>query len=162
MSNSGAKDIAVPGSTPQGKTAPTPVNTPLNTAPISQGEHPTSLLVCRVAHFYIGLSRPTIPDTIDESMSGDEDVEEGPPDAAAQAIFNLVHGACLIPDGRWHSLRWRNNQTLVVRLAPCPQVVSQASLVAPPAMSRTCPPRPSVALRLSRVSRLTTLSLRIR
>ncbi|KAF8607282.1 NAP-domain-containing protein [Ceratobasidium sp. AG-I] len=75
MSNSGAKDIAVPGNTSHGKTAPTPVNTPLNNAPISQG-----------------LSRPTIPDTIDESMSGDEDVEESAADPTAQAIFNLVHG----------------------------------------------------------------------
>lgn len=113
MSNSGAKDIAVPGSTPQGKSAPTPVNTPLNTAPISQGEYLTALLVCISANFYLGLSRPTIPDTIDESMSGDEDVEEGAADPTAQAIFNLVHGACLIPDGRWHSLRWRITQTLV-------------------------------------------------
>lgn len=75
MSNSGARNIAAAGGTPQGKTAPTPVNTPLNTAPISQG-----------------LSRPTIPDTIDENLSDDEDVEESAPDPTAQAIFNLVHG----------------------------------------------------------------------
>ncbi|KAG9088808.1 hypothetical protein FRC06_001833 [Ceratobasidium sp. 370] len=75
MSNSGARDIAGAGSTSHGKIAPTPVNTPLNTAPISQG-----------------LSRPTVPDTIDEDKSDDDDVEEGQPDKAAQAIFNLVQG----------------------------------------------------------------------
>jgi len=75
MSNSGARDIAGAGSTPHGKVAPTPVNTPLNTAPISQG-----------------LSRPTVPDTIDEDKSDDDDIEEEQPDLAAQAIFNLVQG----------------------------------------------------------------------
>ncbi|KAG8706933.1 hypothetical protein FRC08_000786 [Ceratobasidium sp. 394] len=75
MSNSGARDIGGAGATPQGKLAPTPVNTPLNTAPISQG-----------------LSRPTVPDTIDEDMADADDIEEEQPDKAAQAIFNLVQG----------------------------------------------------------------------
>ncbi|KAG8738336.1 hypothetical protein FRC10_006979 [Ceratobasidium sp. 414] len=75
MSNSGARNIAGAGSTPHGKAAPTPVNTPLNTAPISQG-----------------FSRPTVPDTIEEDKSDDEDMEEVQPDQAAQAIFNLVQG----------------------------------------------------------------------
>ncbi|QRV98922.1 Nucleosome assembly protein (NAP) [Ceratobasidium sp. AG-Ba] len=75
MSNSGARDISGAGGTPQGKIAPTPVNTPLNSAPIQ------------------GLSRPTIPDTIDEDrMDEDDDVEEGKADPTAQAIFNLVQG----------------------------------------------------------------------
>ncbi|KAG8712875.1 hypothetical protein FRC11_013943, partial [Ceratobasidium sp. 423] len=75
MSNSGARDIAGAGSTPQSKTAPTPVNTPLNTAPISQG-----------------LSRPTVPETIDEDMDMADDLEEGAADPTAQAIYNLVSG----------------------------------------------------------------------
>ncbi|CAE6406116.1 hypothetical protein ACGC1H_006310 [Rhizoctonia solani] len=74
MANSGARDIAGSGSG-QGKTAPTPVNTPLNNAPISQG-----------------LSRPTVPDTIDEDADADDDVEEGAADPTAQAIYNLVSG----------------------------------------------------------------------
>jgi hypothetical protein len=42
----------------------------------------------------VGLSRPTVPDTIDEDKSDEDDVEESAPDPTAQAIFNLVHGAC--------------------------------------------------------------------
>ncbi|KDN46576.1 hypothetical protein RSAG8_04229, partial [Rhizoctonia solani AG-8 WAC10335] len=75
MPNSGARNIAGGGSTGQGKTAPTPVNTPLNAAPISQG-----------------LSRPTVPDTIDEDADMDDDLEEGAADPTAQAIYNLVSG----------------------------------------------------------------------
>ncbi|KEP55075.1 putative nucleosome assembly protein Nap1 [Rhizoctonia solani 123E] len=75
MSNSGARDIAGSGSSGQGKTAPTPVNTPLSNAPISQG-----------------LSRPTVPDTIDEDADTDDDVEEGAADPTAQALYNLVSG----------------------------------------------------------------------
>ncbi|CAE6470643.1 unnamed protein product [Rhizoctonia solani] len=74
MSNSGARDIAGGGGS-QSKTAPTPVNTPLNNAPISQG-----------------LSRPTVPETIDEDADMADDVEEGAADPTAQAIYNLVSG----------------------------------------------------------------------
>lgn len=41
--------------------------------------------------YCVGLSRPTVPETIDEDMSGDE-VEESAADPTAQAIYNLVHG----------------------------------------------------------------------
>ncbi|KAG9127309.1 hypothetical protein FRC07_014939 [Ceratobasidium sp. 392] len=75
MSNSGARDISGAGSTHQNKIAPTPVNTPLNTAPISQG-----------------LSRPTVPDTIDEDNDDEDDVEMDEADSAAKAIFDLVQG----------------------------------------------------------------------
>ncbi|KAF8752019.1 nucleosome assembly protein (NAP) family [Rhizoctonia solani] len=75
MSNSGARDIAGAGGASQSKTAPTPVNTPLNNAPISQG-----------------LSRPTVPETIDEDADMADDVEEGAADPTAQAIYNLVSG----------------------------------------------------------------------
>ncbi|CAE6464348.1 unnamed protein product [Rhizoctonia solani] len=76
MSKSGARNIAGAGSATQAKIAPTPVNTPLNNAPISQG-----------------LSRPMVPDTIDEDIAGDdEDIEESAADPTAQAIYNLVSG----------------------------------------------------------------------
>jgi hypothetical protein len=47
----------------------------------------------------IGLSRPTVPETIDEDADADvdmDDVEEGAADPTAQAIYNLVSGACNI------------------------------------------------------------------
>ncbi|KAG8768301.1 hypothetical protein FRC12_005659 [Ceratobasidium sp. 428] len=76
MSNSGARNIAGAGGASQGKIAPTPVNTPLNTAPISQG-----------------LSRPTVPDTIDEDNDDDGgDIEMTEPDQVAKGIFDLVQG----------------------------------------------------------------------
>ncbi|ELU36603.1 hypothetical protein AG1IA_09365 [Rhizoctonia solani AG-1 IA] len=75
MSNSGARDIAGAGGASQSKTAPTPVNTPLNNAPISQG-----------------LSRPTVPETIDEDADMADDVEEGAADPTAQSIGEINLG----------------------------------------------------------------------
>lgn len=57
-------------------TAPTPVNTPLNNAPISSG-----------------LSRPTVPDISEDNEPQDDD-EEGSPDlnAMQSTMLGMVHG----------------------------------------------------------------------
>lgn len=70
----------------------TPPSTPHPFLKVSICEYPSGAVADWA--IVLGLSRPTVPETIDEDKSDDE-VEEGAADPTAQAIYNLVHGTSL-------------------------------------------------------------------